>query len=86
MTAGNRVRCRWHTDSPHGRCPNPQQFPGVQGAPPFCDLHLGELEPWVRSRAAQPGAEARDWIEWARRKAQDVQSVRRLLVGRAGMP
>lgn len=69
-------RCRWH--APGGRCPGPRAFPGER-MPPFCIRHLAELEPWVAARATLRSAEAPQWIEWARRKAADMQTIRQML-------
>jgi hypothetical protein len=75
-------RCRWANDGPAGRCPHAQEFPGVRDVPPFCSGHLAQFEPWVASSAAQRASDASGaagWIEWARRRAEAVQAVRRLL-------
>jgi hypothetical protein len=79
-------QCRWFTDGPHGRCPTPQQFPGVRSVPPFCAAHLAELEPWIAARAAQRGAQAADWITWAARQAAAAQELPRALLGARGDP
>lgn len=83
MTAGDGHRCHWHVDG-HGRCPNPQQFPGVRDVPPFCAHHLAQVEPWIASRAAQRASQAVEWIAWARRQAVAVDGIRRMLGERAG--
>lgn len=77
--AEDRHRCRWFTDGPSGRCPNAQAFPAVRDVPPFCVQHLAELEPWITARAARKGAEADQWIAWARRQAEGAESTHRAL-------
>ncbi|HEX3957843.1 MAG TPA: hypothetical protein VHZ03_14590 [Trebonia sp.] len=66
MTA---AACRWQED-PSGRCADPVAFPGAHEVPPFCIRHLGQLEPWVRSRVAAHQADAGAWLRWAARKAE----------------
>jgi hypothetical protein len=82
----SRTRCRWCTDGPGARCPDPQAFPGMRDVPPFCTVHLAALEPWIAARAAHAAALPGQWIEWARRRAAAVQGVRQLLGDRASMP
>jgi superfamily I DNA/RNA helicase len=72
-------RCRWHED-PGGRCGDPAAFPASDEAPPFCARHLLQLEPWIRSRAAQ-GATAEHWIAHMRRRAGEALQLRRALGG-----
>ncbi len=79
MAADGRHRCRWCNDGPDGRCPHPQAFPGMADVPPFCTHHLAALEPWIAARAARRAAGARQWIEWARRRAQDTEETLRAL-------
>ena len=85
MMADDRNRCRWCEDGAAGRCLNVQAFPGMGDVPPFCMHHLAALEPWVAARASGRGAEAPQWIAWAKHKADGVQSVRRLLGDPAGV-
>jgi hypothetical protein len=77
--SGYLHRCRWTSDGPAGRCAAEQAFPGVRDVPPFCAGHIAELDRWVASRAAQQACTAPAWIEWARRRAEDVRAFRRLL-------
>lgn len=79
MTATDRNRCRWWTDGPSGRCPGPQQFPGMSNVPPFCGEHLRQLEPWVTARAARQGSTAEGWITWAARRAAAADATLRAL-------
>jgi hypothetical protein len=77
-------RCRWHDDP--GRCPEVVAAPGAPGVPELCPRHLAGVVAWARSRAAQAtGAES--WIEWAARRAADVeQDLRALGLIRAATP
>jgi hypothetical protein len=77
--AEDRHRCRWHTESPAGRCPNPQAFPGAQDVPELCMAHLHALEPWIASRPAQRADSAPAWIDWARRHSVRAESEQRAL-------
>ncbi|MGH3277387.1 MAG: hypothetical protein ACRDNZ_24050 [Streptosporangiaceae bacterium] len=77
MMPPDGARCRWHAAD--GRCTGAQAFPGGDGVPELCVRHLAGLEAWIAARATRRGAEARDWINWARRQAEEVDSVRRAL-------
>jgi hypothetical protein len=70
----DKTQCRWH--NPGRRCPIPQAFPGMADVPPFCLEHLATLEPWIAARAAQRGADASEWIAWARRQAETAEHTR----------
>lgn len=72
-------RCGWHDDRRDARCADPQASPGAKDTPPFCARHLSALEPWIASRAAQQASSAPAWIEWAARRAADVQALRQML-------
>ena len=61
-----------------------QQHAGTRGVPELCTEHLAALEPWIAARALQRGAGAQAWIAWARRRAQEVQVVRRMFSDRVG--
>lgn len=82
MTAGDRYRyrCRWHGDG--GRCPGIQAFPGVREVPELCSAHLTALEPWIATRAALRSAQPQQWVDWMRRKAEDMQEFPWLYGGR----
>jgi hypothetical protein len=72
-------QCRWHVGNPSRRCPAPQAFPDVREVPPFCVAHLGELEPWIATRATLRAAGAQAWIGWAARQAKDADHTARML-------
>lgn len=79
MTADDRHRCRWHTNGPSGRCPNPEAFPRVEEVPQLCTIHLAALDPWITARASLHASDAAGWIDWARRRAEETQDIRRML-------
>ncbi len=79
MTNDDRAQCRWFTDGPSGRCPNPRAFPGVPEIPELCVRHLADLEPWIASRALARRSAADGWIDWARRQAAETEAWRRAI-------